>query len=978
LLVWGALAFFAGLFLYFSDYQSPFSSTQTVGSIDFLEERVRIKAQNSLSWTSATEGLPLHDFDQVYTHRGSRAILNLTNQGQIEIFENTLIRLQQHHGATTLQLGQGVINARLENQESLFLYANGKMFELKSSGAELQIIQGSEDLNIQVVSGEATLQSESIVVNLDSSAEMTIQGEEIREQTLFLLEDITPPTNSIFYTQAERAIHFQWTSSVPVRFTLSRNPQLNTPLVQRENINTGELMTSLQPGTYYWRLDSASTLERGVVQRLTIRPEVPPRWRTPRSSQSVYRLPHHDLRQIIPLAWIGDSGQYLVQVNDKEIEVSTNSTELELDQIGSYLIQVKAMGLGREEALWSTPISVQLTTGALPRPYGVYPRDRSRYVSFDSNALQTLRWRPEAGITQYRLEVTTPLQEVYEIEVDDHTFAIQTPVSGRYQWRVQSLNEHGQSEYSPHYVFEMQLEHFQPTAPEDGLKVVLDRPEQHVRFEWARARGVREYVFELAQDKDFKTIIHSDTGRRARADIQIQELGDYYWRTKVITRDGEEYYSTPFRVIIEPSAPPERPNIRGKLKIERLQSQLAPPRRTWWQLLGELILSSAHAEESVSPGHALRISWPAVEQNVKAYRIRVSDSEGTLVFERDQERAEFIWHDPIPGQYSWEIAYIDYWNQVGPYSYPETIFIKDLTQPAQVELVAPAHASQVQSQTELLFRWLVVDPDKTVIAQRLLIAQDLEFEQLIEDIELSIESRTHQWPAPSVDKETTLYWRVKLLASHDTFLSLRRRLELTPESLTEAKEQDLEKLSPVKHLPSTRIGVYYQAGSYQHKQSASPGFQVKGESLLGIRADIFARQFYLQLQNNGGKAFDDYDFRRTSALASFQFNMGDSPWSLGLASALISSSLYFTLDNTTVQEKQLTDFAVGLSLLAHQPRFDFHLKALYGSALWLSADGIFHTPWWLSIGGGVEQIKLSKNRNITGAKFLIGKRFSFN
>lgn len=989
LVFWGCVAVLVSLLLYFSNYSLPFARDQVViGSIEHLEARVRIKGQSSLNWSFAGVGESIRDLDQIFTHRGSSARVQLENQGVVEIYESSLVRLQQQGDKAGLVVDSGLVSARLVTGSNIVLFSGGKMYELQSENAEVQVLQGEDSLSIQIISGAAQLTSEDKTYDLDQSNETRLGDQAVKSVELFSVDLLAPKHSAVLYTEGRRSVFFQWEGSDEVRLHIGHTSNLDQPLISK-SIRGGQAQVDLAPGQYYWTLASRDDQLRGVLRSFTIREEQRPKWVQPQRLRSVFYFNDEDLLGFeLPLRWDGDADLYELHIEHRNGDreelyfhevITSDSYEFSPSGPGEFTIQVRPSGPGRESALWSERISIIIKSDRPPRPRGFFPKDRSRLLVFEGLPTQEVQWRGESSFRNFILEWIDPLGNTFAEEVAGTSFSLGIHEPGEYRWRVQAIGAHSRSEFTEYYSFLIQREDFAPSSPEDGRRITLNRPHQQVRFEWARASGVREYIFELAEDERFEKILHTQKGRRPRADVELSELGHFYWRTKVVTSDGQVYYSTPYRVIIQPNPPPERPEVRGRLHIEYLRSELLESVRSWMTRVADLFFAQAVAEDEVY-SLTVQLTWPrASAETVNSYRIRISNEQGEHLLERDLDEPLFIWEKVRPGNYNWEVAYIDHWNQIGPFSEPEPFtvtgpIVVEEEQLEQVEvdtkvtLLSPQHGQLVQRGERITFSWLVEPRERELVDQLLLIAKDLQMEEVIETFSVRSNLSQLRWTIPDLDSGI-YYWRVQGRAGAETPASLRRRFEVSGPI-----DHSVDPLAPEPEVSRTLLGLYYQGGSYHLKHQEGPPFEVKGESLVGARLNALHGRFYGEFQNNGGKVFDGQDFRRTSLLLNYRYLSHLSGWHLGPALFTFLSSQYSSPDQTLIEEESKLDAGLGV-LAGHQSEaFDFSVSALYGTGLWLSVEGAAHFRWF-SLGAGLETAKLTQERQFTGLKLFFGKRF---
>lgn len=171
------------------------------------------------------------------------------------------------------------------------------------------------------------------------------------------------------------------------------------------------------------------------------------------------------------------------------------------------------------------------------------------------NLTPTFMWAPEAGATQYRLQVS-----------DDNTFAtlifnqnignntslwLQTPLeyAKTYYWQVRS-NIAG-TPYSPIFTFYTKPEIPTLISPVDDAV----HQERTVVLSWQAATGATAYTVEVSTVQNFATTVFSQSGITTTS-VTVSGLNfftQYYWRVKSTYAHGEsEFARAKFKTKLPP------------------------------------------------------------------------------------------------------------------------------------------------------------------------------------------------------------------------------------------------------------------------------------------------------------------------------------------------------------------------------------------------------------------------------------------
>lgn len=988
------LGFWTGVFLvcltafFQTDYQLSFSPEQKeIGKIDQLTDRARVKTHSSLSWFQASTGQTLHHLDQIYTHQGSKLELELFQSGKLVVYENTLLRLIEQQGQTSVDLGQGLITASFNDKSSEaapFVFTlNGKIYQLNAKNADIQIVNNKKQANIQVLSGTLELRSENERIEIGSNQEIQIDEQSMKTLDLLAVELIAPMQDRLFYTDKKTLVRLEWIADQKSRVRVSSDPLFKNTIGQAQ-AESGFFELSLGPGLYYWRVEDLEGVQTSQVNRFEIKQEMAPQWISPTRLKTNLRLVRGEGQEkSYPLSWESDGETHQIQVGlrlpDNQMQwfvdevIEGRVFDLPLDQQGEFIARVKIADPLRESALWSSEISLNIWSKELRTPKRLMPKNDSKFIFFEQNSTQKISWRPVDGIEQYEVRWVSPTGVDSKQIVADSHFHLPLEGDGIYSWQVRSVDGQESSSYSPLQKFDIQMEKFDPSLPENGQLIELDRPDQQVRFEWARAQGVSHYIFEMSASESFEDLSVSEKRSLPRVEVTLPKIGTYYWRTRVVTKEGAEYFSRPFKVTVEPTPPPKKPKIDGQLKIEYLKST-----QSFWPNLIDLFFSSAYAS-----AFAIKISWPAAGENIKAYRVRIYQEDQPVLVDVQVDQPFFIWDQAFAGKFYWEVAYIDYWDRVGPFSEPEVFNVSDQNPQKQevifssvqsVDLIRPVHGLEVAADAQILFEWSHNPQDAPVDHYLFEVARDLGFREIVTSKKTD-QPRT-LWSKSKKD-EPPLYWRVTAYQGEAQTKSLRRRLDQRSENLV--KDQSLAKKDePTAKPQANKVSFYYQLGQLDFEQAITRGpVVIDGLSVVGFRLSGEHKKIIYRLDNHGGKVFQDQSFRKTSLSAGHHFSLFQNKLKSSAHLKALRSSAYLINSQTSQVEEQVNNsFAAGVHLGAEFGAWEVEARGYGGGFFELALETRWHLPW-LSLSAGFESLSLSEERKLSGASFALGKRFRY-
>ncbi|HXH30447.1 MAG TPA: hypothetical protein VNJ01_06520 [Bacteriovoracaceae bacterium] len=692
LLILGLLLVVVSSYQLFFTVSSSGAGTR-LGKLSAAVSVVKIKNALGLDWNDAQSGSDLLEDQLLYTDKASSAAIVFSEGGELDVQENSLIRLRSIGKQQTVALEKGFLRARIDEKNPLTVQLNGKDYLLKGSDAEVQINLKDQKGVIGVIRGEVSLEGNGRTEKLTTSSALEIDGARLSKKTISV-RLVSPGTAEVIYTAApELEVDFEWSPNLRGGLVLSPTPGFeNTQSHQAD----GKIKLNLAPGQYYWKI--AGEAGGSLVSSFQIVQEQKPEVLRPLSGDTLTVFEGEKTEAL--LQWNGKSTQkYRLEWNDGAAQVKeVTGTNLLIGLSGSGPLKwkVKLSDPTRPLAPWSEEQLVKVEFLPLPQTPQELAPDGFEFLSY-TGPVETvsLSWKSDLPC---EVEVLTPENKRTVSEVTTQLFEFKSAVAGRHNWRIRSLDSRRRSSAWSDW------KHFEVTdlsgeKLEGGFqRIQLDRPDQVVTFTWESTQdSVSD--FELSKDKEFTEVVNKQSGKPSSARVVVAKTGVYYWRSRQIQNDGRVHVTEPKRVLIEPAPGPLKPSKLPDMEVP-LKTQTPEPSGGLWDWL----VAKAHAGDGLG---SVEISVPK-NQNAKRYVIRIfKDLElKQLAREISTEKESFLWEDARAGSYYWQYSIVDFWDRKSLFSDPAVLRVREdvPTTALKPKLAYPIRAVKIESK-DLKFGW---------------------------------------------------------------------------------------------------------------------------------------------------------------------------------------------------------------------------------------------------------------------------------
>lgn len=980
-----SMSFFALVSLYMlygPRFISPNSGQIKVASIVEQIKTVKRKRDFYQSWVDVNPGDSLSQNDEIYTHGQSSAKIHFENGPEINLFENSLLRIKTLNKENTLTLDKGNLSATLsKNSPKLDVVLNGKKYSFESENANIQIEQGKTENKFLLLDGKAKLnineEAQEIKANQVVIQNISTGSLKISELP-FILK--TPLHNSVKYFKDSEDINFSWSYTnltVPAKILISKNSKFTdivSDLTISENNHTHQFK---KPGIYYWKLISPDKIE-GQIRTLTLIEEQP--LFLSLDKEIVYKGPKK--AETVLISWPSDKAKkYLLKIEspDKktdEIKLEKNIYPLIVDQTGDYKISAKVDAPERPLAIWSEPITINVVPASEIKITSLTPESIERIFYNKETPTQLLSWNGPSSGVEYTVKLT--IDNKTEVLTTTHnSIPLTMKKSGTYEWAVNAETESGILSNTISGKIKILTPKSLSQTPSEGAIIELEKPDQLVSFKWDEVKDTEAYLFELSSDEDFKTLLYEKDSKTNNISTALAKTGKYFWRVKIKSSSGIEY-SNPVSVEIKPTPPLSRPedlpSLKIKLKYNDKNQVKQQDTTTWINKVFDFFISSAHADELITSAE-----WdlPA-NSRAKEYIVEIYEDQELkkLVTRMNTERPHVLWQNAKPGTFYWRVSYVDFWGRKTEFSKASTLLVENdreailaaelAAQAALViELVEPKHKEDILefNGDSYNFKWEKLPETKSY---QLVIDPDLEFSNPI----FSAKSKSNEYLIDcSAFKKVSgdYYWKVTTAAGNS---SKRRMVHVDcSEKIIEKVVEPGPATPEIETLIESRNTHYARLGLFPHKlsytnTSTQYSAKVDGNALNSVYAIYhrpvdwkYFQSFTPSLWVSRGKVFETITF--TDLEINMKAGIHKSSFTWGPVLALIKKTLYVE-SNLAITSEGLSSPAAGVFIQKEIGRFSMNAEVKFGGLLNYHADINYALKNKIGLGLFFDSISVTK------------------
>jgi hypothetical protein len=145
-----------------------------VGKMVVLSPGVRVKTLEDYSWYPINDGASVYTGDTVFTGSDSKAVLSLgSNGGEIRLEPFSLVTISEREGLAEITLHFGEFESELKGG-GLVVNADGDRSVVQADEAAVRLKKDTQELNIQVLRGDVTVDKHGNSVRLQESQDLSL------------------------------------------------------------------------------------------------------------------------------------------------------------------------------------------------------------------------------------------------------------------------------------------------------------------------------------------------------------------------------------------------------------------------------------------------------------------------------------------------------------------------------------------------------------------------------------------------------------------------------------------------------------------------------------------------------------------------------------------------------------------------------------------------------------------------------------
>ena len=697
-LVLYALGVLACTFGYLS-FSPPSLSVQEakgerIAEISSMESSVKRKSSEGLSWDDANASEVLYGGDQIFTDKASNATVRFKDGSEIAVAENSLIKIEQKNGKTTIDMSKGFVSGKFAEETSNFAIKMGGTNVKLEKGAEIQVKidpNNKSATKIALISGNANIDSGSGAMSLKKDQLLSVDAKtgatKIEEIDLKLQEPT--PGAKIDDTSASN-ITFKWQSALKeavFELVIARDPLFKSNYLTKQTKGKALSIPLPEGGNYYWRVDSVSIAgkkDQSVELQFTINKLATPELITPIGGKKFQY--EADLgKPLMSFIWKGVSGAggYEIEVaktksfTDKILikEASlTNYDTKELDA-GTYFWRVRAKSANTGKfGSFSTAAEFVLTKLSVPEPPVLTAPAANSKIKPDQ-AL-AMSWQDSESANGYQIQISrskTFDSTAESSAVSTTSFSWNPESSGVFYWRVKAIDKfERETKYSAYRQMTIDAAVPQLIAPETNAEIILSTKDMKINFQWLETPSAEAYRFEIASDAGFTKIKSKKKIVNNETKVENLTAGIYFWRVRaVLPGDAETEWSSSRGFSLQDLELLPSPVIKDQYYFKLP----VPSAGTAFiiKFLDFITLTDTakaqDAEATISEDSKVTISWKPIDDAINYYIELASDkSFESILVKRRSEAPTFNWPEAKAGRYWLRAASVDQLDRKGKFS----------------------------------------------------------------------------------------------------------------------------------------------------------------------------------------------------------------------------------------------------------------------------------------------------------------------
>ena len=554
-----------------------------IATITFKKKTAQRKFMDRVVWDMLRQNSPIYNGDTIHTSEQSEATVWFPDGTIIELADNTMAQVFLHDdGSLAADLESGAFTVDASEGSSGFVVSSGGTQVNIASGSSLYAQNEGDAVNVNVISGNATMEDGS-VVQRGAAFIIDPQG---RVLPALAMQEPAPLSRILYHTEEAYPLRFVWNdvgTAESLVLTVSTDKEYKNTVFQQEVTGITSQIVRLNKGTYYWNLTRGGdvSVQNRCEGKLQLVQALKPELVAPANDyQYSYRSKNPAVRFIWTESDTATAYHLIISRNSNlsnpivEQRSSSVSAIISTLQEGTYYWQVtpyyttNRIGLTNPSEVGSFRI---VKSGALSAPVLTVP-SVGAFVDKSSARGATFSWRAEPEASRYKLTISSrenlssPIvqRETSENYITLPAAATSSFSDGQYFWAVTQIdaegNESPRSSVRSFYALEGKVEQrtiFPPEGYQVWSPLLTD-----MRFTW-KTNVQLTHKIQIARDNQFTNIVYeANESNSSHSGISLSP-GTYWWR---ITANEENFTSAtqgkqfvvvselPAPVIVDPDA----------------------------------------------------------------------------------------------------------------------------------------------------------------------------------------------------------------------------------------------------------------------------------------------------------------------------------------------------------------------------------------------------------------------------------------
>lgn len=565
----------SSLLYFYNDLNKIIFKDETeLAKVLYKHKVVQRKFLDSVIWNRLSIDSLLYNGDIVRTEKNSSIIINFTNQTNIVLEEETMIQIiKKDDGSLELDLSKGNVQIDMNNSKELLSInlSNGIKLNVKQ-GSKIIVNTDGNESDFSIIEGETSF------INQDGTESVVLSGEQIQIDEVgsinkfpLLVKNLTGEKIFIFdgesgtvdldfnSSQIDNNQTFVFETSFSKDFNILETSSFkkNTDLIQIKNIEKD----------IYYRVYPEDNSENVTIGKVSVEKLYKPKLLLP-AIDSTYK--DTELYPDIFFKWQTDdfSDYCKIQIYDfddtrnpvVEKEITSDSITISNLDEGKYFwkiiphYSVNNIGYGIPSDVFNFSI-VKLEKKV--EPILKYPLNNSKVFIKEDKSPVLFIWESDYESDNYNLEISTDenFSNIIFSESESLTrkkidATLELFSKGKYFWRVCRIDKDNSKYFSNVYSFN--TDQYIPKSteliyPPINFNVEFSQVND-VRFVWNLSEEIDnskvESVLEISKEKDFSNLVKSVKTNLSDCDGVNLEIGNYYWRVRVIDKVTRENLTT--------------------------------------------------------------------------------------------------------------------------------------------------------------------------------------------------------------------------------------------------------------------------------------------------------------------------------------------------------------------------------------------------------------------------------------------------